>query len=304
MSAVLRAAALLVAAVLAVSEPAKAAIVPLAERTAGLERHDGFLPYYWDARSGQLLLEASAVSGEFLYGAGLAGGAGLLEASLDRGQLGDLGLCRFERVGPRVLLHQVQTVHRSGTPDAERSRVVAESFPSAVLAALPVVAETGSTLLVDATEFLLRDTSIAGSLKDGQLGEWRQDAARSALNFERTGSFARNTEIEAVLTFASDNAAPAARNVSPDGRTLSLRVHHTFLKLPEPGYAPRRLDPRVGFIPQRHLDHTAPSASRSSASWPRAGVSRRRTRKRPSRRRSSPSCTTSTRECPSPSAPR
>jgi hypothetical protein len=30
------------------------------------------------------------------------------------------------------------------------------------------------------------------------------------------------------------------------------------LKLPEPGYAPRRLDPRVGFIPQGYRDHTAP----------------------------------------------
>jgi hypothetical protein len=39
---------------------------------------------------------------------------------------------------------------------------------------------------------------------------------------------------------------------------MSLRVHHTFLKLPEPGYVPRRLDPRVGFIPVAYLDHTAP----------------------------------------------
>jgi hypothetical protein len=255
----LRAVALfLVVASTAPAPAGAAAIVTLGERTVGLERHEGFLPYYWDARQGQLLLEVTALPGEFLYGAGLAGGAGLLEASLDRGQLGDLGLCRFERVGPRVLLHQVQTVHRSGTTDPERARVVAESFPSAVLAALPVVAETGATALVDATEFLLHDTTIAGALKEGQLGDWRPDAARSALNFDRTGAFPRNTEIEALLTFTSDNAAAAVRNVSPDGRTLSLRVHHTFLKLPEPGYVPRRLDPRVGFIPQRHLDHTAP----------------------------------------------
>jgi hypothetical protein len=35
-------------------------------------------------------------------------------------------------------------------------------------------------------------------------------------------------------------------------------VHHTFLQLPEPGYRPRGLDPRIGFIPQRYLDHAAP----------------------------------------------
>ncbi len=39
---------------------------------------------------------------------------------------------------------------------------------------------------------------------------------------------------------------------------MSLRVHHSFLKLPEPGYTPRLLDPRIGFIADRILDHTAP----------------------------------------------
>jgi hypothetical protein len=231
---------------------------PIGERAAGLERRDGFVPFYWDAAKGQFLLEVSRPGEEFLYGSGLAGGAGLLEVSLDRGQLGNLGLCRFERVGPRVVLHQLQTVHRSGVSDPERTRVVAESFPSAVLAALPIVAETAGVVLVDATDFLLHDTEIATALGEGQQGSWKQDTSRSVLRFDRTGAFPRNTEIEALLTFASDNAAAPARNVSPDGRTLSLLVHHTFLKLPEPGYVPRRLDPRIGFIPQRHLDHTAP----------------------------------------------
>jgi hypothetical protein len=230
----------------------------VAERAAGLERHDGLVPFYWDARKGQLLLEVARFGEEMLYGAGLAGGAGVLEASLDRGQLGELGLVRFERVGPRVLLHQRQITHRSGVSDAERSRVVEESFPSAVLAALPIVAEESGRVLADATDFLLRDTQVLAQLRPAQVGEWRQDAARSAFNFERSGAFPRNTEIEAVLTFTSDDPARSVAAVLPDGRTMSLRVHHTFLKLPEPGYVPRRLDPRVGFIPLRYLDHTAP----------------------------------------------
>ena len=79
-----------------------------------------------------MLLEV-APGQELLYGVGLAGGAGLLEVSLDRGQLGELALVRFIRVGPRVLLEQRQTFHRSGVSDRERTRVVEESFPSSVL---------------------------------------------------------------------------------------------------------------------------------------------------------------------------
>jgi hypothetical protein len=244
--------------VLALAAPAPEKLPTLAERSAGLERHDGFLSYYWDARAGQLLLEVARWDEELLYGTGLAGGAGVIEADLDRGSLGALGVCRFERAGPRVLLRQRQMTHRSGVADREQSRVVEESFASSVLASLPIVAEDAGRVLVDATEFVLRDTRIATMLKRAQQGEWRQDRERSALSFERSGAFPRNTEIEATLTFSSDNPSLALADALPDGRSMSLRVHHTFLKLPEPGYATRNHDPRIGFIPQLHLDHTAP----------------------------------------------
>lgn len=233
-------------------------IVAISERVRDLARHDGFVPYYWDARRGQLLLEIARWKEDFLYGSGLAGGAGTLEISLDRGQFGDLALCRFERVGPRVLLHQLQVAHRSGVADPERARVVTESFPSAVLAALPIVAEDGDRVLVDATSFLLADTLILPQLKRQKLGDWRQDVARSALSFDRTGAFPKNTEIEVTATYTSDNPPPSIAVVLPDGHTMSLRIHHTFLKLPEPGFVPRPLDPRIGFIPRRYIDHTAP----------------------------------------------
>ena len=72
------------------------------------------------------------------------------------------------------------------------------------------------------------------------MGDWKQDAARSALHFDRTGAFPRNTEIEARadLHLARTRRAAIA-GVLPDGHTMSLRVHHTFLKLPEPGFTPR-----------------------------------------------------------------
>jgi hypothetical protein len=229
-----------------------------ADRTRGLERRDGFLPFSWDARRGQLLIETSSVPGEFLYGSGLSGGAGLLEADLDRGNLGNLGICRFERVGPRVLLVQEQTSHMSGVSDAESARAVEESFPASVLASFPIVAEDGGRILADASAFLIEDTRIVAALKTAHAGEWRPDASRSAIRLERTGAFPLNTEIETVQTFLSDNAPRSVAEVLPDGRTMSIAVHHSFRKLPEPGFRPRAFDPRIGFIPVRRVDHAAP----------------------------------------------
>ena len=86
--------------------------------------------------------------------------------------------------GAARALHQRQTANRSGVPDPERSRVVEESFPSAILAAMPIVAEEGDRVLVDATSFLLADTDVLPALKRARMGDWKQDVARSALNFD------------------------------------------------------------------------------------------------------------------------
>ncbi|HJW14747.1 MAG TPA: zinc-dependent metalloprotease [Thermoanaerobaculia bacterium] len=229
----------------------------IAERVKDIPRHDGFLPFYWDARKGQLLIEVSRWNEDFLYGSGLAGGAGLVDVMLDRGQLGGLGLCRFERAGPRVLLHQRQTTHRGGAAGGETARVAEESFPSSVLASLPIAAEDGDRVLADATAFLLADTAVLPILKQARLGDWKQDTSRSALALERSGAFPKNTEIEMIATFTAENPPGAFAGVLPDGHTMSLRIHHTFLRLPGPGFAPRPLDPRIGFIPRRYFDHAA-----------------------------------------------
>lgn len=239
----------------------------LAARTAGLTRHEGFLPWYWDARAGRLLLEVARPGGSFLYSCGLAQGAGTIDASLDRGQLGGMRLVRFERNGPRVLLVQLQTAHRSTTPDAERTRAIEQSFPLAVLAALPIVGETGNTLLVDATDFLLRDAVVLPELNTAQPGAWRQDEARSALRPEGSGAFPRNTELEALLTFTADKPAEGLAGVLPDGRTMSVVVHHTFLNLPPDGFTPRAHDPRIGIFTESFKDLSAPYTEPIEQRW-------------------------------------
>jgi hypothetical protein len=78
----------------------------LTARTAGLERHDGFFPYYWDEKKGDILFELSpaALQGEFLYFTGLGSGVGTIEAFADRSSFGSGSVCRFRRVGMRVLV--------------------------------------------------------------------------------------------------------------------------------------------------------------------------------------------------------
>lgn len=240
-------------------------------RTAGLTRVNGFIPYYWDAQKGELLFEISpaALSHEFLYFTGLGSGTGSLEVFADRSTVGDSDLCRFRRVGPRVLVIQENLNFRApaGSPALQNS--VRQSFPTSILAALPIEAEENGTLLVSANPLLVRDafdllTQLRTPMQvvNGEIvpqttnpPHWTLDLSRSTIEPGHTRNFPLNTETEAVLTFTSDSAHGLA---VPDGHSLSIREHQSFVALPAPGYQPRDFDPRIGYFRTDFDDFSRP----------------------------------------------
>ncbi|MGH9538587.1 MAG: zinc-dependent metalloprotease [Terriglobales bacterium] len=234
----------------------------LTARTAGLQRHDGFLPYYWDEKKGAILFELSpaALDREFLYFTGLGSGIGSTEVFADRSSFGGGWVCRFRRVGMRVLVIQENTSFRAPNGAAELQHSVEYSFPSSVLASLPVEAEQDGTVLVNGDSLLVRDAfdllsqlrrptrAVGGMMVREQASkgaDWRLDKDRSVIDLEHTGSFPLNTEVEAMLTFATDSESDMNQ---PDPHTLSVREHHSFVAMPSPGYEALEQDPRVGFI--------------------------------------------------------
>ncbi|MFQ5694541.1 MAG: zinc-dependent metalloprotease, partial [Terriglobia bacterium] len=64
-----------------------------------------------------------------------------------------------------------------------------------------------------------------------------------------------------------DNPGPLVRSTAPDGRSLTVRVHHSFVALPETPYRPRRFDPRVGNLPLRFQDYAQPLSGRLDQRW-------------------------------------
>ena len=246
--------------------------VTLAASTAGLEKHDGFLPYYWDEKKGALLFELSpsALDRKFLYFTGMGTGVGSTQVFADRSSFGNSALCRFRRIGMRVLVIQENTDFRADNGGAELKHSVESSFPTSVLAVLPVEAEQNGTVLVDAGALIVRDASdllsqlrrpfriVAGTVmrdEKSSAADWRLDKERSLVDPEHSGSFPLNTEVEVLLTFATD---AEGRLNQPDAHTLSVREHHSFVALPEPGFEPREQDPRVGFFGPSFQDFSQP----------------------------------------------
>jgi hypothetical protein len=238
-------------------------------RLAGLKRNDGFIPYYWDAKKGVLLFELrpQRLTEEFIYFTGLSSGVGSIEMFADRGSVGGSQLCRFLRSGPKVLVIAENTRFRAENGGAELKHSVERSFPTSVIAALPIESEQGDSLVVNANPLVVRDvTGLLGQLRRpsravngmvrpvaGEIGaSWHLDDQRSGVDMDHTRAFPLNTEIENILTLVSDSAG---RNVNnPEAGVLTVHEHVSLLALPAPGFQPRVSDPRVGFFGQEFED--------------------------------------------------
>ncbi|MDT5158548.1 MAG: hypothetical protein QOH51_2905 [Acidobacteriota bacterium] len=237
--------------------------------TRGLEKLDGFVPVYWDAEQGKLLLEISRFQQEFLYQVSLPTGVGSNPLGLDRGQLGDTHVVRFERTGPKVLLVETNQRYRAITNDASERRAVEESFARSVLWGFKVEASEGGRVLVDATEFFLRDAhGVADRLRESNQGQYHLDESRSAVYLPHTKAFPKNTEVEATLTFTTEGQpGPLVRETVPTPQSLTVREHHSLVELPGPGYTPRRLDPRVGVFAVEFYDYASPFTEPIEKRW-------------------------------------
>lgn len=245
----------------AASTAAPDAPQPLAQRIAGLDRKAGFFPLDWDSKAGKLYLEIPEKEKDFLLLDQLPYGLGSNDVGLDRGQLGQGRIVHFMRVGPKVLLIAPNLSFRSSAAEPEERIAVKESFAESVLWGFKIEAEENGVLLVDATDFFLRDAhGVAESLQATKQGSYHVDASRSAITLDNTKNFPKNTEVEAILTFAAEGTPHGqyVAEVTPDPHAITLREHTSLIELPDDQYKPRIYDPRSGFFSLDYRDYSVP----------------------------------------------
>src|SRR5580658_9736368 len=245
-------------AVSAADAPDAGAHKTFAEMVARMKAMPGFFPLYWDEKTGKLWLEISRFDEDFLYYDSLPAGLGSNDVGLDRGQLGRERVVHFTRIGPKVLLMESNLGFRAAEGSAAEQRAVRESFAESVLGGFVVGYEDKGRVLVDATDFFLRDAhGVAETLKQAKQGEFKIDPARSAVYLPNTKNFPRNTEVEVVQTFAGNDPGEWLRGVAADPTALTLRTHHSLVELPPPGYRPRAFDPRAGYFADGFADYSS-----------------------------------------------
>ena len=192
----------------------------------------GYYDLYWDDSQGRLLIDVNKLAEPFLYQASLARGIGSNDLGLDRGQLGATKVVEFQRSGPKLLLIQHNLDYRAVTDDADEQTAVDESFARSVIWGFEILGERDGSILIDATEFLIRDAHrITARLAGSEEGDFMPDASRSAIYMPNTRAFPDNSEIEAIVTFIGQATGPWLSTVMPDADSFSVHLHHSFIRL-------------------------------------------------------------------------
>ncbi len=249
----------------------------IADKTAGMQRLEGFFDLYWEESTGKLYWEIDSFDREFLYQVSLASGLGSNPVGLDRGQLGNTVVLKPIRVGPKVLLLEPNYRYRAISDNPDEVKAVEDAFAPSVHWGFDAIASTGTAVLVDATDFFLRDTHGAAlAMERAGQGSFQLDKTRSVFYMPRTKNFPKNTEVEVLLTFTNPKPGELVESVAASGGAVTLREHHSFVELPAVPLEPRVADPRVGVFGPTFQDYAKPIDENLRVKW----VARHRLKKK------------------------
>lgn len=231
----------------------------ITEFTEEMEKHPGYFTYFWDDRCGKLWLEVDKFDTEFLYVNSLKAGLGSNDIGLDRNQLGSTKVVKFQRIGPKVLLTQVNYDYRALSDNPKEREAVEDAFAKSVIGGFEVEAEEDGVVLIDSTDFFLRDAKqVIQRLREKEQGDYELDLKRSAIYLEATKNFPKNTEVEVILTYKGKCLGDWIKSVAPDPESISVRQHHSLIELPDGDYKPRKFDIRSSYFSIDFKDFATP----------------------------------------------
>jgi hypothetical protein len=230
---------------------------PIEKFTINLQHKVGFFDFYYQIEQDKVFLKIDKFDQTFLFQSSMPQGIGSNDIGLDRGQLGDTRLVKFERYGNKVLLKQLNTQYRASSSNLAEQASIDEAFADSVIAGFPVVAADDNSVIIDYTDFLLSDIhQISQRLAATDQGSYKVDLKRSGVYLDRSKAFPDNTELEALVTFGGSKPGQYVYQVTPDPISISVHLHHSLVKLPDTDYQPRKFVPFSGFWSVGYQDYS------------------------------------------------
>ncbi len=232
----------------------------IADKTKNMKRYDGYFTFWWDGINGKVWMQIDKFDKEFLYVHSLPAGLGSNDIGLDRGLIGGSRIVSFNKVGKKLLLVQPNYSYRALSADKNEQRAVKESFAQSTIGSFVIDEDVGDKVLVDATSFFVRDAqNVADRIKTARQGTYTFSEPRSAIYLPNTKNFPLNSEFEATITFTGGgDAGRFVSTVTPSTEAITVRMHHSFVQLPDNNYKPRKYDIRSGYFGISYFDYSSP----------------------------------------------
>jgi hypothetical protein len=248
----------------------------LEEFVKDFEPQEGLFTLYRDKESGKLYMavredqiaDESGKAKEYVYFTHTADG--VLEGGHFRGAYRDNRVFTFNRHFKSLEIVSQNTFFYFD-PENALSRAAKANITPAVLAAQDIKAksEDGKTFLIEAdpiftSEALHQISPSSPTPEPGQRPEPRFELgslAKERTKISEVRNYPANTDVVVDYVFA--NAKPQVRGslAITDPRSVTIRVQHSIIAMPENGYTPRLDDHRVGYFTDRVTDLTDPGAT-------------------------------------------
>ncbi len=145
----------------------------------------------------------------------------------------------FHKAGDRVQLIR-RNVHYKAPSGTPIEKAVKQNYTDSILQSLPIVTVNpagGMSTVIDLSEIYLTDFA--------QLGLGFFDRNRSSIS--KVKAFPNNVELQIEATYGGGGGRfRGDDNGVADPRGVTVVIHYSLMRLPDPGYRPRLADDRVG----------------------------------------------------------
>ena len=148
---------------------------------------------------------------------------------------------------------------RANTQNKFEHQAVSEAFAQSVLAGFTIEDPADPIVRIDLSTLLVSDVMrISDTITELEQGSFELDADRSAVDTASIRNYPENTLIPVILTFKGSEPGEFLQDVTPTADSLTVRVTHQFVKLPDLDYKRRSFHPRSGYFDLSFRDYAVP----------------------------------------------
>lgn len=246
------------------------------KKTEDFEKSEGLFPIYTDPESGDVYMEIAEdqLGDEFVAFSYTENG--VLSAGHFRGAYRDQRVISFKRYYDRLEVVEVNTAYYFDEDNAI-ARASEANISDAILSALKIAAKTpaeeasedeeasSARYLVKANDLFLSEALHKVSPFPNPEAPPRSfsvgSLAGDRTKFADIRNYPENTDV--IVDYVFENPAPLAGGGEPvtDPRSVTVKMQHSLIAMPDDGYTPRIDDYRVGYFFDQVTDLTTRDAA-------------------------------------------